>query len=69
VTTTVSSTLGANVTTAVFTNVGVPGTNGCTAGTTIPGSLLTYRIHRSATDTQAGNADLLGVVLVTGRSQ
>jgi hypothetical protein len=69
VTTTVSSTLGANVTTAVFNNVGVPGTNGCTAGTTIPGSLLTYRIHRSATDTQAGNADLLGVVLVTGRSQ
>ena len=69
VTTTVSSTLGANVTTAVYSNVGVPGTNGCTAGTTIPGSLLTYRIHRSATDTQAGNANLLGVVLVTGRSQ
>jgi hypothetical protein len=69
VTTTVSSTLGANVTTVVFSNVGVPGTNGCVAGTTIPGSLLTYRIHRSATDTQAGNADLLGVVLVTGRSQ
>jgi hypothetical protein len=69
VTTTVSSTLGASVTTAVFTNVGVPGTNGCTAGTTIPGSLLTYRIHRSATDTQTGNANLLGVVLVTGRSQ
>jgi len=69
VTTTVSSTLGANVTTVVFSNVGVPGTNGCTAGTTVPGSLLTYRIHRSATDTQAGNANLLGVMLVTGRSQ
>jgi hypothetical protein len=69
VTTTVSSTLGANVTTAVFSNIGVPGTNGCVAGTTIPGSLLTYRIHRSATDTLAGNAQLLGVVLVTGRSQ
>jgi hypothetical protein len=69
VTTTVSSTLGASVTTAVFANVGVPGTNGCTAGTTTPGSLLTYRIHRSSTDTQAGNANLMGVVLVTGRSQ
>jgi trimeric autotransporter adhesin len=69
ITTTVSSTLGANVTTAVFSSAGVPGTNGCTAGTTTPGSLLTYRIHRSATDTQAGNANLLGVVLVTGRSQ
>jgi hypothetical protein len=69
VTTAVSSTLGASVTTAVFTNVGVPGTNGCTAGTTVPGSLLTYRIHRSASDTQVGNANLLGVVVVTGRSQ
>jgi len=69
VTTTVSATLGASVTTVVFANVGVPGTNGCTAGTTVPGSLLTYRIHRSPTDTQAGNANLLGVVLVTGRSQ
>jgi hypothetical protein len=69
ITTSVSSTLGGSVTTAVFANIGVPGTNGCTAGTTIPGSLLTYRVHRSATDTQAGNANLLGVVLVTGRSQ
>jgi hypothetical protein len=69
VTTTVSATLGASVTTAVFSNVGLPGTNGCTAGTTLPGSLLTYRIHRSSSDTQAGNANLLGVVIVTGRSQ
>ena len=69
VTTTVSATLGASVTTAVFANVGVPGTNGCVAGTTMPGSLLTYRIHRAASDTQAGNANLMGVVLVTGRSQ
>jgi hypothetical protein len=69
VTTTVSSTPGASVTTAVFANIGVPGTNGCTAGTTVPGSLLTYRIHRSLTDSQVGNANLMGVVLVTGRSQ
>ena len=69
VTTAVSSTLGASVTTAVFSNVGVPGTNGCTAGTTTPGSILVVRIHRSATDTQAGNANLYGAVLVTGRSQ
>jgi hypothetical protein len=69
ITTTVSATSGASITTAVFSNIGVPGTNGCTAGTTIPGSLLTYRIHRSASDTAVGNAQLLGIVLVTGRSQ
>ncbi len=65
----VSSTSGAGVTTAVLSGIATPGTNGCTAGTTSPGSLVTYRIYRSATDTAAGNANLLGVTLVTGRSQ
>jgi hypothetical protein len=69
VTTAVSSTSGAGVTSAVLSNIGVPGTNGCVAGTTSPGSLLTYRIYRSVSDTAAGNANVLGVTLVTGRSQ
>jgi hypothetical protein len=69
VTTAVSSTPGASVTTAVFSNIAIPGTNGCMAGTTMPGSLLVVRIHRSASDTQVGNANLYGAVLVTGRSQ
>jgi hypothetical protein len=69
VTAAVSSTSGAGVTTAVLSNIGGPGTNGCTAGTSSPGSLLTYRLYRSGTDTAAGNANLLGVTLVTGRSQ
>lgn len=69
VTPTVSSTAGASVTTAVVSGIATPGTNGCTAGTTTPGSLVTYRIYRSATDTAVGNANLLGVTLVTGRSQ
>ncbi len=69
VTTSVSATTGASVTTAIFTNIGVPGTNGCTAGTTTPGSILIVRVHRSSSDTQAGNANLYGMVLVTGRSQ
>ncbi len=66
---TVSSTSGAGVTTAVLPGVAMPGTNGCAAGTTAPGSLVTYRIYRAASDTAAGNANLLGVTLVTGRSQ
>ena len=31
--------------------------------------MMTYRIFRAASDTAAGNANLLGVTLVTGRSQ
>lgn len=69
VTPTVSSTSGAGVTTAVLSGIALPGANGCTAGTIAPGSLVTYRIYRSATDTAAGSANLLGVTLVTGRSQ
>jgi hypothetical protein len=30
---------------------------------------LIVRVHRSSSDTQAGNANLYGMVLVTGRSQ
>jgi hypothetical protein len=66
---TVSSISGVGVTTAVLSGIATPGTNGCTAGTTLPGSLLTYRIYRSATDTAAGNVNLLGITMVTGRSQ
>jgi hypothetical protein len=69
VTSAVSSTSGAGVTTAVLSGIAAPGMNGCTAGTSMPGSLLTYRIYRSAVDTAAGNANLLGTILVTGRSQ
>jgi hypothetical protein len=69
ITTSVSATPGASVTTAVFANIGVPGSNGCQTGTTAPGSLLTYRIHRSATDTQSGVADLLGVIVISTQSR
>jgi hypothetical protein len=69
ITTSVSATLGASVTTAVFANIGVPGSNGCQTGATAPGSLLTYRIHRSATDTQSGVADLLGVIVISTQSR
>ncbi len=69
VTPTVSSTSGAGVTTALLSGIALPGVNGCAAGTTTPGSLVTYRIYRSATDTAAGSANLLSVTLVTGRSQ
>jgi hypothetical protein len=65
----VSATAGGGVTTAVVSGIALPGANGCAAGTTAPGSLLTYRVYRSASDTAAGNANLLGVTLVTGRSQ
>ena len=69
ITTSVSATLGASVTTAVFSNIGFPGSNGCQTGATAPGSLLTYRIHRSATDTQSGVANLLGVIVVSTKSR
>ncbi|GEM_PF-5207792 len=68
VTTAVSSTLGGLVTTASVT-VAANSVNGCPAtGATSP-SMMTYRIFRAASDTAAGNANLLGVTLVTGRSQ
>jgi hypothetical protein len=30
---------------------------------------MSYRVFRAASDTAAGNANLIGVTLVTGRSQ
>ncbi len=65
----VNANLGGSVTTAIFSDIGAPGINSCQAGTANPGSLLTYRIHRSATDTQAGVANLLGVVVVSTKNQ
>jgi hypothetical protein len=68
VTTAVSSTLGGLVTTASVT-VAANSVNGCPAtGATTP-SMMTYRIFRAASDTAAGNANLLGVTLTTTRSQ
>jgi hypothetical protein len=69
VTTTVSGTLGGTVNGAQTANVAVPATNGCTASTTGPSSLVTLRIHRSASDSQTGDAHLLGITLTTHRSQ
>lgn len=57
------------VNTALTTGFAVPGTNSCAAGTTAAGSLVTYRLHRASTDTAAGDAHLLGVVLTSRRSQ
>ena len=68
VTATVSAAANGDVATALAPGIATPGGNGCPATPTSPG-LLTYRIYRSATDTAAGNANLLGVTLVTGRSQ
>jgi hypothetical protein len=68
VTTTVSSTAGGDVVTAILSSIATPGANSCPSTSTNPG-LLTYRIYRSATDTAGGNANLLGATLVTGRSQ
>lgn len=68
VTATVSATSNGDVVTAVLPNVAAPGVNGCPAAPASPG-LLTYRISRSATDTAAGDANLLGATLITGRSQ
>lgn len=69
VTTTVSTTLNGLVNTASTANVAVPATNGCTQSTIGPSSLVTIRIHRSASDTQTGDARLLGITLTTHRSQ
>ena len=57
-----------SVTTATATNFAVPGTNGCAAGTTGVGSLITVRLHRSA-DSAAGDAHLLGAIVTSKRSQ
>jgi hypothetical protein len=67
VTTTVSGTAGALVTTAVLTNIAVPGTNGCVSGTTAPGSTLLVRINRGASDTAASDAHFYGMTLDTVR--
>jgi len=67
-TATVSPTLLGLATTATATNFAVPGTNGCTAGTTGTGSLITIRLHRSV-DSAAGDAHLLGAIITSKRSQ
>jgi hypothetical protein len=68
VTAAVSSTSDGDVATAVLPNVAAPDVNGCPATAATPG-LLTVRIYRSASDTAAGSANLLGATLITGRSQ
>jgi hypothetical protein len=68
VTTSVSANAGGDVVTAIVSGVAMPGVNGCPTSPTVPG-LITYRIYRAATDTAAANANLLGVTMVTGRSQ
>jgi hypothetical protein len=68
VTTAVSATANGDVVTAMLAGVAAPGVNGCAASSTAPG-LLTYRIYRASTDSAGGNANLLGVTTVTGRSQ
>jgi hypothetical protein len=68
ITTSVSSTASGDVVTAILSGVASPGVNGCPSAPTIPG-LLTYRIYRATTDSSAGNANLLGVTVVAGRSQ
>lgn len=71
VTTAASGTTLRLVNTATTASFVVPGTNGCAAGTTGAGSLVTYRVHRAQTspDTASGDAHLLGVTLTTHRSQ
>jgi hypothetical protein len=55
--------------TTASTTVAANGANGCPAlGATSP-TLMTYRIFRASSDSASGNANLLGVTLVTGRSQ
>jgi hypothetical protein len=71
ITTAVSTTTNGLVSTAILTNIAAPGTNGCTAGTTALGTPLTVRLFRAngGTDTAAGNANALTLVLLTHRSQ
>jgi len=68
VTTAVSSTAYGLVTTATVSNIAVPGSGSCPSSPTTP-TKVTYRIYRSASDTAAANANLLGATLLTGRSQ
>lgn len=68
VTSSVSQTSDGDVVTAVLAAIAAPGVNGCPSASGAPG-LLTYRIFRAASDTAAGNANLLGATLITGRSQ
>jgi hypothetical protein len=67
-TTAVSSTADGLVTTATASNLISPGTGSCPSSPTTP-TKVTYRIYRAASDTAAGNANLLGATLLTGRSQ
>ena len=64
VTTAVNATAGGIVTTAAIANIAVSGTNGCAAG-----SLMAYEISRSASDTAAAPALLIGANLTMRRSQ
>jgi len=67
-TTTVSSTQYGLVTTAVLSNIIGPGIGSCPSSPTTP-TKVTYRIYRDASDTASGNANLLGITLLTSRSQ
>lgn len=67
-TTAVSSTSNGLVTTATASNLISPGTGSCPSSPTTP-TKVTFRIYRAASDTAAGNANLLGATLLTGRSQ
>jgi len=40
----------------------------CPSNPTTP-TKVTFRVYRAASDTAAGNANLLGATLLTGRSQ
>jgi hypothetical protein len=68
VTTVVSSVSGGLVATA-STTLAANGANGCPVANATSPTLMTYRIFRASSDSASGNANLLGVTLVTGRSQ
>jgi len=68
VTTTVSGTANTLGTTTTLANVAQPGVGNCPASPTTP-TQVTYRVFRSASDTAAANANLLGLNLGVGRSQ
>jgi hypothetical protein len=68
VTTAVSGTAYGLVTTATLSNIAAPGAGNCPSSPTTP-TKVTYRIYRSASDTAAANANLLGATLLTTRSE
>jgi hypothetical protein len=64
ITANVSTTPGGLVRTVALPGFVAPAANGCVAG-----SLVTYRISRASSDTQAGDAHLLGAQLTNWTSQ